>query len=559
MRRGISMMLSNVSARSGRAFIIAGLVGLVAALSFASPAEARRKKNRAPGYSPPYAAIVVDAKTGRVLHGQNENALRHPASVTKVMTLYLLFEQLESGRVKLDTPLRVSARASRQAPSKIGFEPGESIEVEDAIKALVTKSANDVASVVAENIGGSEDAFAQSMTRRARSLGMNSTTFKNASGLPDVEQVTTARDLAILARAIQERFPKYYSYFGTRTFNYAGNSYRNHNKLLGRIEGVDGIKTGYTRMSGFNLMTSARTEDRHVVAVVLGGRSGASRDNIMASLVTQQMPRAYAGARTAQPVVTAAATQERPRPAVVAAAPVKTNGEAVAVAVATSTNAAAQRTASVAPEAAQPQRRGEPLHIASAKPVSAAAYASSPATATPSAFKLIAGPQPVKLTAQLEAEQAPSKAEASKTQASKIQDRIEPLSTATIPAKAETKVAKVAPAKVEQAKTEAAKIEATKAETVKTAASDTRRNVATGWMIQLGATDDEAKAREILANAKSRSKGTLSAASGFTEKVVKGGTTLFRARFAGFGEADDAQSACNTLKRSGFACFATRG
>jgi D-alanyl-D-alanine carboxypeptidase len=179
-------------------------------VALSSPAEARRRQRAGGGYNPPYAAMVVDAKTGRTLHGQNEDALRHPASVTKVMTLYLLFEQLERGKISLSTPLRVSANAARQAPSKLSLDAGETIEVEDAIKALVTKSANDIAVVVAENLAGSEEAFAEQMTRKARALGMSRTVYRNASGLPDPEQVTTARDLTILARAIQDRFPKYY-------------------------------------------------------------------------------------------------------------------------------------------------------------------------------------------------------------------------------------------------------------------------------------------------------------------------------------------------------------
>jgi D-alanyl-D-alanine carboxypeptidase len=316
--RGGAMVSSGV-AGGRRVLSLAGLltVSVSVLIALSSPAEARRKHRKAGGgYNPPYAAIVVDAKTGRVLHAQNEEALRHPASVTKVMTLYLVFEQLERGRIALDTPLQVSANAARQAPSKLGLRPGSSIAVEDAIKALVTKSANDVAVVVAENLGGSEEAFAEHMTRKARALGMSRTVYRNASGLPDPEQVTTARDLTILARAIQDRFPRHYKFFQTRAFHYAGASYRNHNKLLGRVHGVDGIKTGFTRASGFNLMTSARTDDRHIVAVVLGGRSGASRDQAMASLVKSNLPRAYAGARTA-PVV--AEATERPRPAVVAA------------------------------------------------------------------------------------------------------------------------------------------------------------------------------------------------------------------------------------------------
>ncbi|MBK3411222.1 D-alanyl-D-alanine carboxypeptidase family protein, partial [Methylobacterium ajmalii] len=289
----------------------------------ASPAEARRRAHHGGGggYNPPYAAMVVDAKTGRVMHAVNEDALRHPASITKVMTLYLLFEQLERGKMDLDTPLTVSANAARMPPSKLGVRPGSTVTVEEAIKALVTKSANDIACAIGENIAGSEPAFAEMMTRKAHSLGMSRTHYANASGLPDSDQITTARDLTILARAIQDRFPKYYRYFQTRSFAFKGRVIGNHNHLLGRIEGVDGIKTGYTRDSGFNLMTSARTSDRHIVAVVLGGKSGASRDNIMAKLVQANLPVAYAGARTSAPVIEVA---ERPRPAVVAERPAAT-------------------------------------------------------------------------------------------------------------------------------------------------------------------------------------------------------------------------------------------
>jgi D-alanyl-D-alanine carboxypeptidase len=312
------MVSSSVVVRTRQAAFLAGAVGLSLALASTSADAARRKRPAAGGgYNPPYAAMVVDVNSGRVLHAENADAPRHPASVTKVMTLYLVFEQIEKGRLTTSTPLTVSANASRQAPSKLGLRPGETIEVEDAIKALVTKSANDVAVVVAENLGGSEEAFAEMMTRKARALGMTNTVYRNASGLPNPEQTTTARDLTILGRAIQDRFPAQYRYFQTRVFHHASGSYRNHNKLLGRVEGVDGIKTGFTRASGFNLLTSARTEDRHIVGAVLGGKSGASRDKIMAGLVNQTLPRAYAGGRTT-PVVAEAA--ERPRPAVVAEA-----------------------------------------------------------------------------------------------------------------------------------------------------------------------------------------------------------------------------------------------
>jgi D-alanyl-D-alanine carboxypeptidase len=305
----------------------------------ADPADARHRRKhghrhahahvvKRVAYRPPYAAIVVDANSGRVLHAENADSLRHPASVTKVMTLYLLFEQLEAGRLKLDTDLPVSAHASIQAPSKLGLRPGQTIEVEDAIKAVVTKSANDVAVVIAEAIGGSEAEFARMMTRKARQLGMSKTTYVNASGLPDDDQITTARDQALLGRAIQERFPRYYRYFSTRVFSYKGRAIGNHNHLLGRVDGVDGIKTGYVRASGFNLLASMRRDGRHLVAVVMGGTSGGARDARMRQLLegsvrlasvgrsgpaiaeAPPMPRAPERPVAQKPIVVASATPE---------------------------------------------------------------------------------------------------------------------------------------------------------------------------------------------------------------------------------------------------------
>jgi len=246
-------------------------------------------------YSPSSASIVIDANTGSVLQALNPDALRHPASLTKIMTLYLLFEQIEAGKVRLDTPLSVSVHASEQAPTKLGLKPGGMITVEDAIKAMITRSANDVAVAVAENLGGDEGQFARLMTQKARSLGMTRTTYVNASGLPDDKQVTTARDQAVLGGVIQEHFPRYYKYFSTAVFVYHGQAIRNHNHLLGSVEGVDGIKTGFTRASGFNLVTSVRRGGRHLVAVVLGGRTSAQRDAHMRELISSNVKLASLG------------------------------------------------------------------------------------------------------------------------------------------------------------------------------------------------------------------------------------------------------------------------
>ncbi len=294
-------MLGVKSSASSRALrlCLLGVATISVAVAFTTDtADARRRYRHrshhaaAPSYSPAFSSIIVDANSGGTLQATSADSLRHPASLTKIMTLYMLFEQLESGKMKLDTSMDVSAYASQQAPTKLGLRPGQSLRVEDAIKGLVTRSANDAAVVIAEAIAGDEDDFAKAMTRKARALGMSKTLYKNASGLPDDDQVTTARDQATLGRAIQDRFPKYYRYFSTEAFNYKGRSIRNHNKLLGRVEGVDGIKTGYTRASGFNLVTSMKRGNRYVVGVVMGGRSGGSRDAIMRNLLAEHLDEA---------------------------------------------------------------------------------------------------------------------------------------------------------------------------------------------------------------------------------------------------------------------------
>jgi D-alanyl-D-alanine carboxypeptidase len=289
------------SSRILRACIF-GVVTTTAAVIFTNDAaDARHSRHRhvarhhqeaRESYNPAFSSIIVDGNSGATLSATNPDASRHPASLTKIMTLYLLFERLDAGKMKLDTEMDVSEHASDQAPTKLGLRPGQTIAVEDAIKGLVTRSANDAAVVIAEAIAGDEGGFAKLMTRKARALGMVRTVYRNASGLPDDEQVTTARDQATLGRAIQERFPRYYRYFSTTAFNYHGHSIRNHNKLLGNVEGVDGIKTGYTRASGFNLVTSMRRGNRHLVGVVLGGHSGGSRDTIMRGLLAENLEKA---------------------------------------------------------------------------------------------------------------------------------------------------------------------------------------------------------------------------------------------------------------------------
>ncbi|GLR79334.1 peptidase S11 [Azospirillum oryzae] len=263
-------------------FAAAALLGMVAVGSGLSAAEALAAKA---------AAIVVDARTGQVLIDQDADAITHPASLTKMMTLYLTFDALDDGRLTLDQQLPVSSWAESMSPTKLGLRAGQTLKVETAILGLVTKSANDAAVVLAEALGGTESRFAEMMTRKAREIGMRHTVYRNASGLPNMEQVTTARDYAMLSRALMRDHAKYYPYFSRRNFVYGGRTLANHNHLMSRYEGMDGIKTGYTVASGFNLAASAVRDGRRLVGVVMGGKSAVSRDNKMAALLDQAFGR----------------------------------------------------------------------------------------------------------------------------------------------------------------------------------------------------------------------------------------------------------------------------
>jgi D-alanyl-D-alanine carboxypeptidase len=248
------------------------------------------------------AAIVVDANSDTVVTQLNPDRLLHPASMSKLMTLYLTFEALEAGRITLQRTLPVSAHAASMSPTKLNLIAGETIRVEDAILSLVTLSANDSAVTLGEALGGSEDRFGQLMTRKAHQLGMVNTNFRNASGLPDPAQISTARDMAILCRALIHRFPQYYHYFSTREFTYNGIEHANHNHLMSRYEGMDGLKTGLTNASGFNLAASAVRNGRRLIAVVFGGTSALQRDNFMADLLDEGFRRVDGVAMTTAPL-----------------------------------------------------------------------------------------------------------------------------------------------------------------------------------------------------------------------------------------------------------------
>jgi len=600
-----------------------GMFGFVAALFTISGG---------PSHAAPYADIVVDANSGTVLHSTNPDAQRHPASLTKIMTLYLLFEQLEAGKLKLDSPLQVSKEAAGQMPTKLGLKPGSTLAVEDAIKGMVTRSANDAAVVVAEAIAGDEDAFAKLMTRKAQALGMSRTIYKNASGLPDSGQITTARDQSTLGRAVQERFPRYYKYFSIRTFVFRGQSIGNHNNLLGRVEGVDGIKTGYVNASGFNLVTSVHRGNRYLVAVVMGGSSAGSRDAKMRDLISDKIaqasvkrtapmvaegspppearpePKAVAKVETAPEPKVAAKVEAKPEPKVAAkteaakteakpepkaearfavasavSLPVRLNSAPAAQADPAATTrtesmaAAAQprtaagstdpirpvlvktlsvkagTTASLAPMQVSATAPTEPAPVRAAAPVAASApvVAVKPEPAPQPAPVVVAAAKPEPAPAPFPPPVA-AKIEAplpALVTASKPDVPAPALSFAPIAAKAEPAAAPVAaPARVAAAEPAPAPTRAAPA------AKPQHRS---GWIIQVGAFPGEQEAKKRLASAQTKAAKLLTKAEAFTETVEKGGTTLYRARFAGL-DKDSAEAACKHLKRNDVECVTVK-
>ncbi|WP_294541798.1 serine hydrolase [uncultured Rhodoblastus sp.] len=586
----------------GRFASSAALPALVVALigaSVATPAEARhhhrghrvayhahirhhahhgpRRLQAAVGGVGASAAIVVDGATGRVLYGMNEDAPRHPASVTKVMTLYLLFEQLEKGRFSLDSEIPISAHAAAQAPSKLGLRPGQSIRVEDAIKAIVTKSANDIAVAVGEAVAdGPESEFAELMTRKAHALGMTHTLYRNASGLPNDEQITTASDLALLGRAIQDRFPRYYRYFSIHEFAYRGQRIHNHNRLMDRCEGMDGIKTGYTAASGFNLLSSVKRDGHYIVSVVMGGKSARARDNFMDALIEDHIQEAGAwrpGARFAEQDPPAAA---RPQSVAQESAPGASQGASQGWSLWPKASREDEERA-VQKEAA----RGEPKVAPPAPaPVERVAAADKGALLPIAALSPTPRPRPAYVSAMAQGDaDDPRGATASiprhvtTTDGSTLHQgrpgsgSATPAATHLIPGPSAKTAYRAATRFEPPVKSDAASENKADSrtqakgkadqETVVQARQATGKPAVPGWVIQIGATDDADKAAALLSKARSQHGAALGAARPFTEMIRKGGGTLYRARFAGLEESK-AEAACKALKNSGFNCFATR-
>jgi D-alanyl-D-alanine carboxypeptidase len=494
----------------------------------------------AEGYAPPTSSIVVDGNTGEVLHSSNADAIRHPASLTKIMTLYLLFERLDAGKIRLDTQLKVSEHAAEQAPTKLGLKPGATIAVEDAIKAVVTKSANDAAVTIAENLAGDEDSFAKLMTEKAHALGMTRTTYVNASGLPDDDQNTTAQDQALLGRAIQERFPRYYKYFSTEEFVYRGHAMRNHNHLLGVVGGVDGIKTGYTRSSGFNLVTSVHRDGRYIIAVVLGGRSAYERDSRMRDLINTHIKEA--SLRHTAPVIAEKAEHRRDaeqrgeqKPVAFIKAPLSSHADQTATAKANG-NATAGASDQIQPVMVKTVTyRTAPVQTAPLAPMPALVPAATVA------------PQPQPLP-------QPTAAAAIRAPAAAVPET--PSTNTVVIASTEPAVIATA-AKAEPPRSEAAKPESRKLDLAKPPPTAAQIRARGGWLIQIGAYEGEDEARQHLSEAKLKIPSMLAAADPFTERVQKGDKALYRARFAAFDKAM-AEAVCRQLKRSDIACMTVK-
>jgi len=469
----------------------------------AVPAHAATKK---------HAAMAIDANTGKVLHNASGDELRHPASLTKMMTLYLTFERIEAGKLSYDSRISFSEYCVGKPPSKLDLDAGESIRVIDAIKALVTKSANDAACALAENIGGSEIRFARMMTDKARAIGMSRTVYRNASGLPDDEQVTTARDQLTLALRLQDDFPKHYELFSTRSFSFRGKTYRNHNKLLGQLRGVDGIKTGYIRASGFNLVTSVRRDGKHVVAAVFGGRTASTRNAEMTSLIYQALKKGSTE-KTRKPMLVAEPKAVK-RPAA----------------------AAAPRQVAEAPKRSvvdvpREERRPEPqVTIARLRPAEiepAPAPAPEPRVPRQEEPSDKIGRTPGTLQDQLAmllARSGVAEGDAGDDEGSRDDEPIAQTAPAPQPA---ARMAAVSPAPARGP-----------------------------FQVQIGAYDSLKEAEQNLAALLRNSRDLLGSYVPVTEPVASGSKTLYRARFAGF-DAAAAETTCSKLKSRKIDCFVT--
>jgi D-alanyl-D-alanine carboxypeptidase len=572
----LSQKLSSF-ARAGFAGVLAAILLAIALLVPAS-AEAR-------GYPRQYAGIVVDAKSGKVLFETSADVPRFPASVSKVMTLYILFQELSAGHITLATKFTVSPWAASAEPTKLGLRAGSQIAVEDVIRAIVTLSANDMARVVAENIGGSEGKFAERMTATAHALGMAHTTYVNASGLPDSRQITTVRDQARLGMAIYEHFPKFYAYFQTRSFQYGRRVYGNHNHLLG-VDGIDGIKTGYTGAAGYNLLTAARADDRHIIVVGFGFGNAGTRDATVRGLVRKYMPMARQGDYLQTAMIPVPGRQQRPTVMVAsvdptigleAAAPSVVSGSSVTPMPVPAFRADDQILPEPVAYAPEPQARpgvpagsapsaatGVPMDIGVKPAVAALSAIGEPSRSRqPSAVPDVVGQWVNDVL--LGAPPAPlgsTRRSAPLVPPVGIGDKNEPIDLMTSGSVAGRQVAEAtlaAQTAVPTSSGVAAPLVAAASPVVPgpdAAATDTAAPAPAGaWIVQIGAAPTSDGAKQLLGTASGKIASLVDLRP-YVERFDKDGQTFYRARFIGFGGRDQATTMCDQLKRAKMSCLA---
>jgi D-alanyl-D-alanine carboxypeptidase len=509
--------------------------------------------------------MAIDANTGSVLHNQAGDEPRYPASLTKMMTLYMTFELIELGRLSETSTIKMTQEGADAAPSKLEVKPGTEITVLDAMKALVTKSANDVAIALAQHIAGTEQNFARLMTRKAHDIGMTSTTFKNASGLPDPEQTTTARDMLTLALHLRDDFPRQYELFSTRVFNYGGDSYRNHNGLLGRYRGTDGIKTGYTQLSGFNLVASVNRDGKRVVAAIFGGRSARVRDNMMEQVLNKALAKASTKvtrkpslvARAPQPVparppapspvATATARPPQAPPPAVEPSPPPSVGAEAAPRTGHAITMARVRHVLMGPDLKrQPATADE-----AAPPRPAFAVASAAAAPGPQATSSHDGALP-RFVPSDDILRKETSAPPLGQPPSTLQAQAEALGGPADPAAAQpiTTGATVEP----RAESNPGPRPQPRAEPKPRQAS---REAHGAFEIQIGAFSDSAEAERNMASARQRAGGVLDSYPAVAVPAQKGASQIYRARFKGF-DATAAASACGQLKKLQIDCFVVK-
>jgi D-alanyl-D-alanine carboxypeptidase len=465
-----------------------------------------------------HAVLVVDANTGRTLYQRSADEPRFPASLAKLMTLYLLFEQLEQGRLSLTTKIRFSANAAGASPSNLDIEEGTEIAVIDAIRALIVKSANDVAVAVAEHIAGSEEKFAELMSRKARDLGMTTTVFRNASGLPDAGQVTTARDMVTLALRLHDQFPKHFPLFATRTFTWGGETYRNHNTLLFRYGGLDGMKTGYIRASGFNLVASARRGKKHVVAAYFGGKTAALRNAAVRTHLDAGFVKA-SDKRTREPGPLLLAQAKAPPPT----APTPPSNS--------------PPDPERAKTASEPKAPSAPLPIA-------AVPAPQPASRPPLAAT-VPGIEVVRVRPVLAEGTAPASAGSDPSPSVLMEGsrQLRAGSEPTPPADIEDLLNRPAPPS---------------AESTALLVPEPVAAPSGPFQVQVGAYETEREAERQLAWVRQRAGPVLGAHAAHMSQVKRGDRTYFRARYVGFDGRSAADGVCSALRRLEIDCLVMR-